>query len=346
MNRIIRIFALIHIPLWILFCLLIIIQLGSSGDTNWHLTALGFILSCLYIFYTHFFILTKYYRSKRKGVYLLRLLGIILTGPLPFIILHRENISGANSITDLYFMILFIPGTIFLFLSWLTRVTHNLILNTIRKEELEKQAVQSELHYLKSQINPHFLFNTLNNIHTLVYKKASTAPQAIMNLSSLMRYMIYDSNAPTVPLLKEIQYLQDYIGLQQLRYQNSSIVDLELEGDLESVNVAPLLFIQLLENAYKHAPASLDSGAIKVKIMAHETNLKFTVVNPVNKNSFEKFEEPRGIGLPNIKKRLSLLYPEQHHLEISNSKDVFSVVLEINNLRTFSHEREDQLLYN
>src|SRR5687768_17182668 len=101
---------------------------------------------------------------------------------------------------------------IFLFLGWLARITENLVLNTIRKEQLEKQAVEAELYYLKSQINPHFLFNTLNNIHTLVYKKAPTAPEAVMRLASLMRYMIYESNATLVPLSKEMKYLEDYIS--------------------------------------------------------------------------------------------------------------------------------------
>src|SRR5690349_22929420 len=138
----------------------------------------------------------------------------------------------------------------FIFLSWLARVTETLVINTIKKEQLEKQAVEAELYYLKSQINPHFLFNTLNNIHTLVYKQAPAAPDAVMQLASLMRYMIYESNAPTVPLTREIAYLQDYVSLQQLRYKQSPIVDLTIECKTEACHIAPLLFIHLLENAY------------------------------------------------------------------------------------------------
>ena len=115
----------------------------------------------------------------------------------------------------------------------------------------------AELRSLRYQVNPHFLFNTLNNIHTLVYKQAPTAPEAVMQLASLMRYMIYESNAATVPLTREMDYLQDYVSLQQLRYKTSPVVDLQIEGETESYYIAPLLFIHLLENAYKHSPARL-----------------------------------------------------------------------------------------
>ncbi len=143
----------------------------------------------------------------------------------------------------------------------------------MKKEQLEKQAVESELDYLKSQINPHFLFNTLNNIYTLVYKQAPSAPEAVLQMASLMRYMIYESNAPTVPLTREMEYLQDYVSLQQLRYKQSPVVDLKIEGETEACHIAPLLFIHLLENAYKHSPARLNPGDIKVRVeVKEETN--------------------------------------------------------------------------
>src|SRR5687768_16552275 len=166
---------------------------------------------------------------------------------------------------------------IFLFLSWLARTTENLVLNTIRKEQLEKQAVEAELYYVKSQINPHFLFNTLNNIHTLVYKQAPAAPDAVMQLASLMSYMIYESNAPTVPMTREMEYLQDYVSLQQLRYKQIPVVDLKIEGSTESCYIAPLLFIHLLENAYKHSPGILNPGDVKVYVELKDDTLTFSV---------------------------------------------------------------------
>lgn len=229
---------------------------------------------------------------------------------------------------------------IFVFLSWLARVTENLVLNTIRKEQLEKQAVESELYYLKSQINPHFLFNTLHNIHTLVYKQAATAPEAVLHLASLMRYMIYESNAATVPLIKEVSYLQDYMSLQQLRYKQSPVVDLKIEGEIETCHIAPLLFIHLLENAYKHSPARLNPGELKVRVEVRDGTLTFSVQNPVDKHpTHHTFDESGGIGLPNVRKRLTLLYPGQHTLKVDKVDSTFCVVLKIHDFQLQMHER-------
>jgi LytS/YehU family sensor histidine kinase len=235
---------------------------------------------------------------------------------------------------------------IFIFLSWLARVTENLVINTVKKEQLEKQAVEAELYYLKSQINPHFLFNTLNNIHTLVYKQAATAPEAVMQLASLMRYMIYESNAPTVPLIREMAYLQDYVSLQQLRYKEGPVVDLAIEGETGAFHIAPLLFIHLLENAYKHSPARLQSGDIKLNVELMADSLTFRVQNPVGRNPARNMDEPGGIGLPNVRKRLALLYPGQHTLNIHHIGDTFTVVLNIRGLQSAPHAKKTELLYN
>jgi LytS/YehU family sensor histidine kinase len=228
----------------------------------------------------------------------------------------------------------------------LARVTETLVINTVKKEQLEKQAVESELHYLKSQINPHFLFNTLNNIHTLVYKQAPAAPEAVMQLASLMRYMIYESNAPTVPLTREMEYLQDYVSLQQLRYKQSPVVDLQIEGETDAFHIAPLLFIHLLENAYKHSPARLNPGDLKIRVEVKGDVLTFRLQNPVAKDPANTLDEPGGIGLPNVRKRLALLYPGQHNLEIHNSSYTFAVVLKIHGLQLQPYERKAHLLYN
>jgi LytS/YehU family sensor histidine kinase len=339
MERIKNTFRLIHLSLWVLFAFLVGLQLGSDGDTHWRSTTTGFIATCLYVFYSHFFLLTRYTGKKRRD-YWFRLAGIVLTGPLPFSIFLQKPYDFGY-----YAMHLITSVPVFLFLSWLARVTENLVLNTIRKEQLEKQAVEAELYYLKSQINPHFLFNTLNNIHTLVYKQAPAAPEAVMQLASLMRYMIYESNAATVPLSREMDYLRDYVHLQQLRYKNSPVVDLHIEGETESCFVAPLLFIHLLENAYKHSPARLEPGDLKVRVQIKEDTLTLSVQNPTGKKAANPLEEPGGIGLPNVRKRLALLYPDQHALSIQNSGATFTVTLTIHGLHVQDHERKAHLLY-
>ncbi|MBC3540292.1 sensor histidine kinase [Rufibacter sediminis] len=345
MQKVKKIFRQIHVIVWVLFTGLVSLQLYTDDHRHWVPFTVGFILTALHVFYSHFFLLTRYLGKNQKKAYFLRLTGIVLTGPIPFVFFHPKNTDTWDFFFGYYSITVFILVPIFLFLSWLARVTENLVLNTIKKEQLEKQAVETELHYLKSQINPHFLFNTLNNIHTLVYKQAPAAPEAVMQLASLMRYMIYESNAPTVPLTREINYLEDYINLQQLRYRKSPVVELEVTGNPDACQIAPLLFVHLLENAYKHSPARLEPGDIKVKVEAKAHSLAFQIQNPVGTNPQNTLEEPGGIGLPNVKKRLALLYPNRHRLEIDNSGETFTISLEINGTHAHVHERETHLLH-
>jgi Histidine kinase len=339
MDRVKKIFWLIHLGVWVLFTLLVGLQLNSETDALWRTTTTGFIATCLYVFYSHFYLLTWYAGRKKDKGYWLRVAGIVLTGPLPFLLLYIKSFDF-----EYYFIHLF-TAIIFIFLSWLARTTENLVLNTIRKEQLEKQAVEAELDYLKFQINPHFLFNTLNNIHTLVYKQAPAAPEAVMQLASLMRYMIYESNAATVPLAREMDYLRDYVSLQQLRYRNSPVVDLQIEGDPEACYIAPLLFVHLLENAYKHSPARLAPGDLRVRVALDADALTFSVQNPVGSKAAVALDEPGGIGLPNVRKRLALLYPGRHTLTIQNTGETFTVLLTIHGLHVPAHERQAQLLH-
>jgi hypothetical protein len=344
MNRIKKVFLLIHIASWMLLSLLAALQL-SQETSYWLTLTVGFIGTSLYVFYSHFFLLTRYLGKRKKGAYFLRLAGIMLTGPLPYLFFHYRKLDTLDLFSEYYSISLISIVIPFIFLSWLARVTENLVINTVKKEQLEKQAVEAELYYLKSQINPHFLFNTLNNIHTLVYKQAPAAPEAVMQLASLMRYMIYESNAPTVPLTREMEYLQDYVSLQQLRYKQGPVVDLKIEGETEACHIAPLLFIHLLENAYKHSPARLNPGDLKVRVEVKGDILTFSVQNPVGKKTTHNLDEPGGIGLPNVRKRLALLYPGQHTLEIHSPGETFAVVLKIHGLQLQPHERKAHLLY-
>ena len=344
MNRIKKIFRIVHLVLWVIFSLLIALQLSQEYD-YWLTLTVAVILTVLFVFYSHFHLLTLYLGKNKKRAYFLRLAGIMLTGPVLYIFLHPRKLNSFDLLLEYYTISLFTIIIPFIFLSWLARITENLVLNTIRKEQLEKQAVEAELYYLKSQINPHFLFNTLNNIHTLVYKQAATAPEAVLRLSSLMRYMIYEANAHTVPLSREMTYLQDYISLQQLRYKKAPIVDIEIAGDTNNCFIAPLLFIHFLENAYKHSPARLEPGDIQVKVEIKENTLIFNIQNPVVTKQGNILEEPGGIGLPNIRKRLQLLYPDKHTLEISSDDNRFTVILNIKDLHKQLDERKDHLLY-
>jgi sensor histidine kinase YesM len=333
MERITRIFKRIHITSWVLIFFFFCWVLHTEGHDHWFLSAAGLVGSGIVVFYSHFYILTRFFNRGRILGYFLGLLLILIMGPFVFIWLDVPEITDWYSFREQYFTSLGSFVLIALVLSGIARLTENWFLNAVRKESLEKQAMRAELAYLKAQINPHFLFNTLNNIHALAYKQSPSTTDAIMQLSTLMRYMLYESNADTVPLEREIEYLRNFIGLQQLRYKTTPVVQIDIDGDPATCKVAPLLFIHLLENAYKHSPAQLNAHDIQIKIVVKEGALVFSIRNPIGKASRTIMsEESSGIGLLNVQKRLALLYPDQHTFQVTDAGNTFRVDLKINNL--------------
>jgi LytS/YehU family sensor histidine kinase len=199
------------------------------------------------------------------------------------------------------------------------------------KADLINQNQASELALLRSQINPHFLFNTLNNIYSLVYKKSDDAPQAIMKLSSIMRYTLYDSNTDRVLLEKEVEYLKSFIELQQLRLKTENFVEFNIIGSLEGKMIAPMVFISFVENAFKHGSKKVQSPCIIINLSVDEYKTLFEVINYSKATDIINKDIAGGIGLQNIKRRLELLYKEKYKLEINNQDEKFIVKLEIDN---------------
>lgn len=198
------------------------------------------------------------------------------------------------------------------------------------KDELIKERQAGEIALLRSQVNPHFLFNTLNNIYSLVYNKSDEAPEAVMKLSSIMRYMLYDSNTDIVAVNKEVEYLNSFIELQQLRITQKGFVEIKVNGSMENRNIAPMLLIPFVENAFKHGDKNHCPGII-INLNMETDRFVFTVENHLKTNNHAPAEESGGFGLGNIKRRLGLLYPEKHELKINKSEDKFKIELIIQN---------------
>lgn len=344
MKRIKKLFTYIHFFLWVAVLLFIGWKLLIGGRTFRPNFSIGIYLMGIYTFYANFLLLDTYFRVKKYKEYFLGIVGVLITAPFPLILFRYEQfITPLNQFLVTY-SINMGAVVIFIVLSSAVKIIQNLILNTIRKQELEQQAIKSELDYLKFQINPHFLFNTLNNIHTLVYNNAPSAPDALMKLSSLMRYMIYEANSNVVPLTREIEYLRDYIALQQLRYKPNPIVDFKVVGDAEKFQIAPLLFIHLLENTYKHSPSDIKKHSITVMLELSGRSIKAIFTNQINLNS-HKIKSTGGVGINNVIKRLKLLYPNQYSLDVDKSENIYKVELRINNIEsTRNHDRKNQLL--
>lgn len=184
------------------------------------------------------------------------------------------------------------------------------------QRSLETEKKDMELQFLKSQLNPHFLFNSLNNIYSLAYQKSDKTADAILKLSDIMRYMIYESNDSWVALSKEIEYVQSYIELQKLRFKDGAAVHMTLNGEIDNQQIIPLILIAFVENAFKHGVANDPSDPIRINIIANQKILHFSITN---KKSNANKDEVGGVGLNNVERRLQLLYPERYKLNIVNS---------------------------
>ena len=210
---------------------------------------------------------------------------------------------------------------LFLFFSTATK----LAADRIRSRSNEREA---ELNLLKGQLNPHFLFNTMNNLYGLSVIKSDQLPALMLKLSDLLRYGLYETRDPFVPVEKEIQYLSNYIALEKIRLEEKVEVKFEVIGETLKWQIAPMLLIVFLENAFKHLGSSNGEECVHVTLELTEETIKFTCVN----SKIDADVSPRdhsGIGLENVKSRLKLIYPVKHLLKINQNEHSFEVTLEI-----------------
>jgi sensor histidine kinase YesM len=199
-----------------------------------------------------------------------------------------------------------------------------------RLQEIENEKTQAELKALKSQINPHFLFNSLNNIYSLSRKNSPLIPEKIVQLSDLMRHILYESEAEWIALDKELEMIKNYIELQNLRSKEKNNIKILIDGETKGKMIAPLLFLPFIENSFKHG---LKGGAenlyVDIKIGVNKNSLNFRIENSKGKAVDLTHPKYRGIGIENVRKRLNLIYPEKHSLKISEDEKVFLVNLQI-----------------
>jgi hypothetical protein len=193
------------------------------------------------------------------------------------------------------------------------------------QQELQKEKSTAELAFLRSQLNPHFLFNTLNDIYSLTYQKSEQAPEAVLKLSELLRYMLREGTEDFMPLAQEIQYLETLIKLQLISAKGKAYIRMNADGALGEYHVASLLFVSFVENAFKHGVLNDPSNPISIKVATGGGNISFSVTNKKNQDQKDK---TGGIGLNNVRRRLELMYPDdRHRLEIVDDEEHYNVNL-------------------
>jgi two-component system LytT family sensor kinase len=198
------------------------------------------------------------------------------------------------------------------------------------KEEMEREKLNSELALLKNQISPHFFFNTLNNIYSLIGINADDSQMAVLKLSKLMRYLLYESEQGNTKFSQEIDFMKNYIDLMKLRMSDKVALNISLPEEYEDISMPPLLFIPFIENAFKHGISYREKSYIDISIIAGMDSITFKCVNSTVKRNGNSEKEHSGIGLENVRKRLNLLYPGRHDLKINETDKTYEVLLFIN----------------
>lgn len=197
-----------------------------------------------------------------------------------------------------------------------------------RLRETERQKLNTELSFLKAQINPHFLFNTLNTIYSLAIEQSSKTADAVVKLSSLMRYVMREADTDWVPLAKEFSYVENYVALQQLRLDDTVTVDFSITGKPNGQQIAPLILISFIENAFKYGVNPQEKALVQIQLSIVENRLHLRTFNKKVRVFYDE-ETSSGIGIENTQTRLQLLYPAKHLLTITDVPESFTVDLTI-----------------
>ena len=270
------------------------------------------------VFIISYFLTALVIKDKKYIVWFL-----VLYGTFSLIPLFLGMAKVAHAIFFLIYAIQYSLYAVFFYLGF------NWIEKNKQMKELEKQNLQSELALLKNQINPHFLFNTLNNIDSLIKSNPDHASKSLLELSGIMRYMLYETNADRVSLQKEMDYINDYLKLQKIQYANAQLVDYTVSGNSEGITVAPMLFIPFIENAFKHCTDKEKVHAIRFLMTISKQQIYFEANNIVDPNHSISKDSTSGVGLETVKRRLAILYPNKHSLQISEENNLFCVQLNI-----------------
>ena len=324
----------IHIIFWIVASSIPLLNVFAYiGD--------AYLLFTIVTFYTFYFIVSKVIFSK-KGILklvLFELAYLVISGLFVSVIYYYlltyflaiKNPSEYSIINAIKNNIFNIDALhlIYSILGGLSKVTLIWYRNQMKHKETEKQNNAIELAMLRAQINPHFLFNTLNNIKSLIMSLPLKAKYSVNKLTNIMRYMLYESSLETVPLVNEIGHINNYLELEKIRYREPDFIDFKISGDYSKISIPPLIFMPFIENAFKHGDKLKPAPGIIIKIDIFGTNINFEIKNFMKEDNCIQ-NKNSGFGLSNIRRRLDLLFDNKYDLRITNENKIYKVKLNLN----------------
>lgn len=331
--------GLFHIAGWALFILFPFYFFGTERPMFSVIDQIGSALVLIFYFYLNMYLFVPRLLNEKK--YLLFLLSITAG----FFLIYLTNYFLFNPKFDFKPEFEFEPPfkkrphgflkSFFSFVFIFTTSTFIRLFQIWRKDQkaqdnADQERIKSELSYLKLQISPHFLYNSLNSIYSLAVEKSDKTAEVVLKLSELTRYMTYTSEQKYVHLDEEIAHLENFISLQKIRLIDDVIVDFKFETDKKNDIIEPMLLIPFIENAFKHGISYSNNAEINIHLSVKNHKLHFAIKNQMFQTTSKSISEDNsGIGLPNVKRRLELLYPDKHNLNISQTEKEFEVKLNI-----------------
>lgn len=341
--------VLLHTVFWTSMLLIVFVyeNWAKPSNFNWPFFIQYVVAFCVFVTVSYinlYVIVPRYFKSKRYLYYAISLILLVFIAAVSIVLLkHAMNrIIGINpEFSDehdhsnlLYFFHVLFAQSMFLIATTFFYILEEWIRLqniTIQLKETESEKINSELQALKAQINPHFLFNTLNNIYSHSLDKSPKAPEMILKLSDLMSYILYGCHDEMVPISNELDFIQNYIDLEKMRFEDQLDVIVSIHNSAPERKIVPLLFIPFVENAFKHGGNTGETKkGINLSIDIDESCVFFTITNTVDPLQISQKVKESGIGIENVRKRLELLYPTHHKLEITNDGRFFTVQLSIN----------------
>lgn len=291
-----------------------------DSDYAFYAWQLGFAISIMAVIWVNHFILIPLFYDKKKYF----LYGILLIGTI-FLASYLKGYSPTDwiGVYKMFFFLIYTTGT-----GMAAFFLRRSILFRRKNDEKEKLQKDMELNYLKEQVNPHFLFNSLNSIYSLSRQQSPETPEVVMQLSELMRYQLESAKKDTVLLKEELEFIENYLLLEEIRLGKRSTIEFVIAGDQLDYAIAPMLLIPFVENAVKHGAQSTNEPSfIDISAATKNTKLHFFVVN--SKPTVATESKREGMGLKNVRRRLNLLYPNSHALKIDDIEKEYRVDLTI-----------------
>ena len=331
--------AVYQIVFWISYFVFNVVRWGSYFNNYWYSlksNLVEFPLHILLTYFTIYYLIPKFIPEKKYiqfFFYFLCLLVIIyfVRTELIYFLVSKDIWPEAQGIQKPYTLNHFVAvaiGEVYVVaLVSAIKLTVDWVAEKKKNAQLVELQNQTELKFLKSQIQPHFFFNTLNSLYALTLTKSDLAPEVVVKLSDMMQYVIYEIKDQKVDLIKEINHIQNYIELEQLRHGNRIKTDLKIEGDLSGIEVPPLILLTFVENCFKHSAPNSKKINIKINFVRKENFIWLTLSNPVDEN--ETQIPITGIGLKNVRRRLDLVYGNRYELTTKNENEKFIVSLKL-----------------